>query len=510
MNIEIEIPVSELKTALPGLAKIVPRSSALPVLQCVKVSQVDSAVLLQAHNLDEVATVRIPNRSSGAPGELLVPLDTLTKIAKGCSGEQSIRLIGTENETKIRYSVAGSYLDRVLAHIPPHEWPEVKVINQEPVVLDDSFKVALREALECASADSSRFVLNGACLDVRDKDAHYVVGTDGRHLYSANTFHFGLPESIILPSRKFISWAGLFSDGQWKLGMSPGIKSGSEGKAQQKEEPPWFQIETDRWTYLAKAVDGQFPNWKQVIPGNTSGWTRIDLQPSAVGMMLETVPLLPGNEDADKPIRLLAGNGLVLRAKARDQFELTSVMVPDVSVVGKCVEVSLNRNYLSKALRFGFTHIHVENSLSPLVFSATGKSMVVMPLRMPDPDTVPAAEASVAQPQTAESVSAMPPSAAEPQTTTEERKDMSTTMTAPERGNLRAGNNGQGESKETRQAFKAALERLDTIRTNLRDVIGDLSEVGSLLKIAEREQRASAREIEGVRAKLREIRSVEI
>jgi exonuclease VII small subunit len=88
-----------------------------------------------------------------------------------------------------------------------------------------------------------------------------------------------------------------------------------------------------------------------------------------------------------------------------------------------------------------------------------------------------------------------------------------TTITAPERSNLRAhtnGTNGQEESRDTLSAFKTALEHIDRIKTNLRDVISDLSDAVALLKTAEKEQKASAKEIEAVRAKLREIQSVEI
>src|SRR6266850_2249823 len=38
MQTEIEIPVAELRAVLPGLAKIVGRSSTLPVLNCIKVA----------------------------------------------------------------------------------------------------------------------------------------------------------------------------------------------------------------------------------------------------------------------------------------------------------------------------------------------------------------------------------------------------------------------------------------------------------------------------------------
>ena len=85
-----------------------------------------------------------------------------------------------------------------------------------------------------------------------------------------------------------------------------------------------------------------------------------------------------------------------------------------------------------------------------------------------------------------------------------------TTMTPPERGNLRAHSNGNGEGEETRCSFKAALEHIDRIKTNLRDVISDLSDGVALLKAAEKEQRATSKEIEAVRSKLREIQSVKL
>ena len=85
-----------------------------------------------------------------------------------------------------------------------------------------------------------------------------------------------------------------------------------------------------------------------------------------------------------------------------------------------------------------------------------------------------------------------------------------TDTTIPERGNLRANHNGSGEGEETRSSFKAALEHIDGIKNCLRDVMGDLSEAVSLLKIAQKEQRATTKEIDTVRSKLREIQSVKL
>src|SRR6266481_4777229 len=138
MNAEIEIPIAQLKSVLPGLSKIVSRSSNLPVLQCVKValSQDEKTIELQGHNLDEVATARLDNKANGLSGQMLVPLEMLSKIVKGCASDQSIRLIASKEETRIRYPVAGSFVDRALTHIPVEEWPAVKLIDKEPTSMD--------------------------------------------------------------------------------------------------------------------------------------------------------------------------------------------------------------------------------------------------------------------------------------------------------------------------------------------------------------------------------------
>ena len=61
MKTEIEIPVGELKSILPGLAKIVGRCRTLPILNCIKLSldKEQQFVSLQATNLDEIATFRL-------------------------------------------------------------------------------------------------------------------------------------------------------------------------------------------------------------------------------------------------------------------------------------------------------------------------------------------------------------------------------------------------------------------------------------------------------------------
>ena len=79
-----------------------------------------------------------------------------------------------------------------------------------------------------------------------------------------------------------------------------------------------------------------------------------------------------------------------------------------------------------------------------------------------------------------------------------------TTLPAPERGNIKATNG------ETQSAISAVVDHVEAIKTRLKDVIGDLSKTIELLKAAEKEKKATLKEVESVRATLRSLQKVEL
>lgn len=67
-------------------------------------------------------------------------------------------------------------------------------------------------------------ILNGAYLEVSKPEANYVVGTDGRHLFSSNSFTLPLKNSLIIPAHKFVGWKEFNSDGEWQLKVASAEK----------------------------------------------------------------------------------------------------------------------------------------------------------------------------------------------------------------------------------------------------------------------------------------------
>jgi DNA polymerase III sliding clamp (beta) subunit (PCNA family) len=388
MKTNIEIPVADLKTVLPGLSKIVSKKSALPVLACVKVTLgADHNLRIQANNLDQIVTARLNKPFQGTPGELLVPLEELTGMAKRCAATDTIELSVDGKETAITYPAAGTRIKKPVAHLGVEEFPSETVVITEPVRLDDAFKQSLRQAFDRASVNQSRYVLEGACLDVSNKEAHYVVGTDGRHLFSANSFLFDIPESVIVRSVKFLTWDGFIDDGPWTLRFLPGIKP--KPKSQDAGQSAWIRLDSDHWTYVSKPIEGNYPNWKQVVPPAAALKSHITLGEPGIKTILEALPLLPGLEDRDQPVCLeIKGEYLILKSKGSAK-EWTEIPIP-AKVSGLPVSISMNRTYLAKALKFGFVQIDIEDKTRPMVFTAKGKSMVVSPLGSKPAEKAPA------------------------------------------------------------------------------------------------------------------------
>jgi hypothetical protein len=346
-------------------------------------------------------------------------------------------------------------------------------------------------------------VINGVCLDITDPACHSVVGTDGRHLFSANTFQFGLPKSVIIPSRKFIGWSGFSADGDWRVGVK---------LDEEKGEPEWLELRSDHWTFITKPIQGTYPNWRQVVPEDGEKVTTVTLSEEAVDLLLDALPRLPGSDEAYQPVDLVvAGGQFSLAAQAKQDTEPSQVPVPGATVTGDDTRIRLNRSFVTKALRFGFTSFELTDEVSPILFTAPGRKLVAMPIRMgttPSPQPTP-------QPETEAVAPATPSTEAPEPTPTEERNPMpaQTNMTPLRRGKLQPKAepaNGNGTNGQNPSALAAALTQVEAAKTVLRELLAGLNTAQDLLRAAEREKKASAKEVESVRATLRTLQKVAI
>jgi len=470
MNI-LTFSVSELKLILAGLGKVINRHTTLPGLQHIRIIRDDAGIVsLHANDLDSVLRYEFPQPVAGPVADFLVPFEPLNRILRSSKGQ--VCLLPEKKSVVVRTFVGQSPLDQRLEAVSVEEWPAATRFTALPVPFAKVAVQAVRAAMDFASEDSSRLVINSVHLDVTNPEAHYVVGTNGRALFSAKSFKFALKESVTIPTHKFWLWNGL-PEVDGALTVQPPAD---------KEYVGWLRFQLGPWTFCTKQREGNYPNWRQVVPADHK--VSLDFSPEAVTAALLAVPQLPDGDAHNKPVRLKVTHDQVL-------FEggSTSIPIPGVSIDGAPMTIGFNREYLLLCFRLGLSTIQLIDDLAPLVFTKEGKRAVVMPLH-PNA-TSPNTPASEPEPET-------PPATETPAkpTTKEESTTMTTTAAAT--------------TTETEPPIVEALKCVDELREDLKQVLRNLNHTYALLRQLEKEKKATDKEIESVRAKLREIQAVKI
>lgn len=519
MSLEIEIPVAELKQVLPGFNKIIPKS-ALPVLGCLKATVENGEVKLQATNFDDTATVSM-GRCGNGNGSMLVPYEELNKVVKGCAATDMIRLSAKTNEATINYPIGSSRVDRKLSFTDPKDWPETTTeINEPSIPVDGTLKEALQHALDCSSDDSSRYVLQSAFLDMRDPKANYVVGTNGHVIFSANSFHFGMKDSLIVPNRKFLHWKGFMDVDTWALSSLAPVKAvpGARGKNAVEERPGYVQFKSDRWTFITRQIEGNYPNWKQAVPAEFK--TTVKLSAEAIKFIADVVPKMPCADSTYLTIYLVVEAGtLSLVANAHRNDPWTKLQVSGAVVDGSAVTVAINRTFLAKAMELGLDEIALIDTLSPVLFRKDGRRLLVSPLRpegsptAPTPavkkvETVPAnaqPDQAIEPPPVNEVPAIQPSESTSAPATTAENQERTTIM--PEEPQQQAKS---AKTEKPQSAYDQLQDMVERTRTTLKGVVSDLNDLSKTVSQAYREKRATEREIDSIRQSLNEIRRMKI
>jgi len=480
----ISITISDLKPAIAGLAKVVSNKSTLECLRCIRVDATPERTSLLGTDLDMFASVALPGANTETTASFLLPLERLQSLVRRLPPRSLIHL----EEGKAAFDLGTGRVSETLEAPEVGEFPVEADFSAEPVLLPESFPQRFVEAMACSSTDQTRYVLNGVLLEVSgpDDSGHYLVGTDGRHLFSANSYTLPFDQSVIVPNHRILSWRGL--GGPWALA------------GQKREDRTLVRIVAGNWTLTTKAVDGTYPNWRQVVPHFRQHRTTVTLpEEHAFGQIVNG---LPGGDLSDKPVDLVIEQKTVA---VQDSMGGAKIPLAGAVAEGPDVTIRLNRDYLTKAFDFGLTHIGLIDAISPLHFTKEGRQLVVMPLRVanvpPAPEPTPA-EPEPTQPEPAQS---------EPQP----ERPMTKTNGQHTGGAATPHLNGANRSTEPgtpadKPAIEAAIEKLDAFKATFREALTGVNELTALLRQAVRDQKAGEKEVHQVRQTLRSLQSVKL
>lgn len=479
----------ELKEAVGGFQKIVSGKPTPAILGYVRFTAAGGDLTAAATDLDQSAVYRFDNAGADGEGEVLVPLTLLRELSRG-EGAEVVTFESAGTSLTITNNVGGHAVRHMAEGADPAEWPP-----SAPDILTTAatgFLAAYRRMAPFASTDETRRVLQGVFIDVSGTGEHNatLVATDGRRLTCCNSLKLPVgKDGVIVPVTRFLLWNGLHEEAQ--LGMSAAM------------DCTRICVRAGKWTYRVKAVDGTYPNWRQVIPAAADMPHRITFTDADAQALRKILPALPGDEAV--ALEGLADGGLGIGAADKESGRRLSVpLTAGSSYAGPGSNVILNRNYLLEALAAGFRNFLFTGDRAPLrADDGEGGIHVLMPLRFEG-------EAPYTQPAEPEKEPATPQPAASTETSQAAAVPQPVSKTNPNPKEAKTMTN----TTQTEVQEATALERLqtayETAKGKVREAQAALTDVASAIRDAAREDRQRRAEIESVRTGLQKLQSIRV
>lgn len=344
--------------ALSDLSGAISSRTTLPILGNVKLKVEGGQMELEATDLDLYVRSQIPVEES-EDGETTLPAKRLLQLLREIPTETARFEIKDHAAT---VTSGGSKFK--LLGLPADEFPEMgnDGTGQTFTLSGHELGGALRRVAYATSTDESRYVLNGVRLE--EDGGLKFVGTDGRRLALAEIAgQFGTIGAII-PNKA--------------AAMLLRSLDGAEIVAVTVADS-WAEFETSGLTIQTKLIEGNFPNWRQVMPGAptaTVSVSREDLLASVrrVGMLANEKTNAIALEFSDGILELSANSPDVGEARESIDYQGSA-----------SVKIAINPTFLQQclsALSCENVRVSLINESSPMTISDTGFQYVLMPMRL--------------------------------------------------------------------------------------------------------------------------------
>jgi DNA polymerase-3 subunit beta len=360
-----------LLRALQLLQNIVEPRQTLPILANVLIEARETGLRFAATDLEVGARVAVPGTVTQA-GAITLAARKLVELVRELPAQPVTFTLLDNGWVKLtcggaRFSLVG---------LPAEEYPPLDVDGVEGTLGVEAglLRGMVARTSYAMSQDESRPFLNGLYVAVRKHELR-LVATDGHRLALArNAVDADVEMAGIVP-RKAVQELTRVLGGAERVALAVG-----ESK---------FFVRTEGFELVSKLVEGQFPNYEQVIPKS-----------SPLKLVVEREPLLAAirrvavvADDRTRPVRLTVSEGQVrLSAQSQELGEAEETLPADYR--GDELTIGFNARYVLDALGpmdRPWTVVGLKDGLSPgLLLGAAEKESapddayrcVIMPMRM--------------------------------------------------------------------------------------------------------------------------------
>jgi len=360
------------KALLDGVTKanrVTDCKAPQPILANVLIETVSpDRLTIMATDFETAIEVSIEAQSEG-PTKFTVNAKRLTQLLKKLPKDADLEITHDKDTEWLTISTGST--EYRLATMPAEEFPPFPMLDGQAFQVTAELFEAMGDVLYATSTDLAHTILNGVYLAF-DGDKVEVVATDGHQLAHYEYLNGdGPPEpfSMTIPRKSVHAMIGLFKKGDaWIVHGKDHVRFSTEGVS-----------------VYSRAVEGQFPNYRQTMPENKNGQLVINRKDfiqalDGVVIMCSDKSRCVTFEPENGSLSLFAGDTEYGSAKAK----VTAV------TKGEDIKFGANAGYVLNALQTIGTEdviVAIENDLAPIVFKPSQETdseltMVIMPMRI--------------------------------------------------------------------------------------------------------------------------------
>lgn len=362
----LTISTSHLTAARKLLTRIRFERLTLPVIKHV-LATIDAAGLsLAVTDLDHWLETRIPAVINPfTHGRFLIPAEALLVAARGDKGSDAhFAYQATKDGTILTlttYCCGLSVKSVYHLDVTAEEFPARPCVKGAISALSKETFVALSIVAGCASTDATRYVLNG--VHFTPEDGGMLIATDGRRLAGAPARVTG--RAFVLPNSAV------------HVLVDPGFSTRDAAVLQADDDKgTHLQFRSGPHTFIAKTIEGNYPNYRNVIPSHLPESVTI---PETHRLAL--IAWLRSLKGKSNSVRLTWETPGHLTLTHRDYDTVGATIKVPVTIEGQPPEIAFEPKYLADALEIGPTFRLVDKLSPGMATSPSGNFCVLMNLR---------------------------------------------------------------------------------------------------------------------------------
>jgi DNA polymerase-3 subunit beta len=370
LDVKLSVMQENLARGLSVVSRAVSSRSTLPVLANVLLRTEDAGLKLTATNLEIGITYWVPGKIE-TDGATTVPARLLADLVSSLPGSEKVDLELQGTDTL--HLRCGRFATHVKG-IDADEFPTIQTAGERPTtrIGQKVVKRALDETTFAAASDEARPILTG--ILARFEGSRLTLAAADNYRIAVRTIDILDPVeavSVVIPARALAELSRILSDTDDPV----------ELVLAQARNQVLFHL--DGIDLVSRLIDGQFPNYQQVLPASHASRAEFDreellraVRPAALiaSSSANIVKLQVGGD----------GAGLTVSATAEVGDYTGDV---EGTVEGDATTIAFNARYLADVLgnvgadRFS---LELNGPLSPGVFRPVGDAdyvHVVMPVR---------------------------------------------------------------------------------------------------------------------------------